>query len=226
MGTSLPSSRGGATGNGAAFSPVGRRRRQDEKTGSPRSRRTSYEYGRRAQLAGGNPYRARAYIRAAESLAAQTEPLGRLVAKKRLREIPGIGEAIAAVIEQLHRTGSHPLSFALAHAAVGADTDPMARLDTNQNRVLEESEAQAAGRQLFASLDQNGDGRIQLPEIEGRLGGPVVKAADVDADGALSFQEYAALLTARYKSANGNGLVDQSELSALTGQLLLVMVIP
>jgi DNA polymerase (family X) len=28
------------------------------------------EYGRRAQLAGGNPYRARAYIRAAESLAA------------------------------------------------------------------------------------------------------------------------------------------------------------
>ena len=66
------------------------------------------EYGRRAQLAGGNPYRARAYIRAAESLAAQTEPLDRLVANKRLREIPGIGEAIAAVIEQLHRTGSHP----------------------------------------------------------------------------------------------------------------------
>ena len=66
------------------------------------------EYGRRAQLAGGNPYRARAYIRAAESLAAQTEPLERLVAKKRLREIPGIGEAIAGVIEQLHRTDSHP----------------------------------------------------------------------------------------------------------------------
>ena len=66
------------------------------------------EYGRRAQLAGGNPYRARAYIRAAESLAAQTEPLDRLVTKKRLRELPGIGEAIAAVIEELHRTGSHP----------------------------------------------------------------------------------------------------------------------
>src|SRR4051812_49609185 len=47
-----------------------------------------------------------AYIRAAESLAAQTEPLERLVAKKRLREIPGIGEAIAAVIEQLHRIAS------------------------------------------------------------------------------------------------------------------------
>ena len=34
------------------------------------------EYGRRTAMAGGNPYRARAYIRAAESLAAQTEPLG------------------------------------------------------------------------------------------------------------------------------------------------------
>ena len=31
------------------------------------------EYGRRTALAGGNPYRARAYIRAAESLAAQTQ---------------------------------------------------------------------------------------------------------------------------------------------------------
>ena len=65
------------------------------------------EYGRRAALAGGNPYRARAYVRAAESLAAQAEPLERIIASKRLRDIPGVGEAIASVIEQLHRTGSH-----------------------------------------------------------------------------------------------------------------------
>ena len=62
------------------------------------------EYGRRAQLAGGNPYRARASS-ALPKVLPQTEPLDRLVAKKRRR---GIGEAIAAVIEQLHRTGSHP----------------------------------------------------------------------------------------------------------------------
>jgi DNA polymerase (family 10) len=65
------------------------------------------EYGRRAALAGGNPYRARAYVRAAESLAAQAEPLERIITSKRLRDIPGVGEAIASVIEQLHRTGSH-----------------------------------------------------------------------------------------------------------------------
>ena len=116
--------------------------------------------------------------------------------------------------------------FALAHAAVAADTDPMDRLDTNQNRLLEESEAQAAGRQLFGSIDENRDGRLEPAEIRGRLGGPVLKAADLDADGALNSQEYAALLTARYKSANANsdGLVDLSELGSLTGQLLLVMV--
>ena len=65
------------------------------------------EYGRRAALAGGNPYRARAYVRAAESLAAQAEPLERIITSKRLRDIPGVGEVIASVIEQLHRTGSH-----------------------------------------------------------------------------------------------------------------------
>src|SRR6478752_3304591 len=66
------------------------------------------ELSQRATLAGGNPYRARAYARAAESLGALTVPLDRIVAEGKLREIPGVGEAIADIIEQLHRTGSHP----------------------------------------------------------------------------------------------------------------------
>jgi DNA polymerase (family 10) len=66
------------------------------------------EYGRRTALAGGNPYRSKAYLRAAESLAALAEPLDRIVAEGRLREIPGIGEAIADIITRLHRTGTHP----------------------------------------------------------------------------------------------------------------------
>ena len=118
--------------------------------------------------------------------------------------------------------------FALAQPAMSVDTDPMARLDTNQNRLLEESEAQAAGRQLFGSInEENRDGSLQPEEIKDKTGGPVQKAADTDADGALNSQEYAAILTARYKSANGNGdgLVDPSELSSLTGQLLLVMIV-
>lgn len=66
------------------------------------------EYGRRAALAGSNPYRSRAYLRAAESLVAQTEPLARLVEEDRLREIPGVGEAIADIITKLYETGTHP----------------------------------------------------------------------------------------------------------------------
>ncbi|GEP59888.1 DNA polymerase/3'-5' exonuclease PolX [Reyranella soli] len=60
------------------------------------------------ELAGGNPYRARAYGRAAENLALSPLPLHQLVAEGRLTEIPGIGEALAGVITQLHETGEHP----------------------------------------------------------------------------------------------------------------------
>jgi len=46
------------------------------------------EYGQRAALRGGNPYRAKAYTRAAENLLALIEPLEDLVAEGRLKEIP------------------------------------------------------------------------------------------------------------------------------------------
>ena len=61
-----------------------------------------------------------------------------------------------------------------------------------------------------------------------RIGAAVLKAADPDADGALNPQEYAALITPRYKSANTNsdGLVDGAELGSLAGQLLVIMVLP
>jgi len=59
-------------------------------------------------LYGGNPYRAKAYLRAADSVALLTEPIGDLIAQNRLREIPGVGEAIAGVITTLFQTGSHP----------------------------------------------------------------------------------------------------------------------
>jgi hypothetical protein len=55
-----------------------------------------------------------------------------------------------------------------------------------------------------------------------------MKAADPDADAGLNRQEYASLLTARYKSANENadGTLDSNELASLAGRLLLVMVLP
>jgi DNA polymerase (family X) len=67
------------------------------------------ELGRRTALAGDNYYRSRAYLRAAESLAAMTESLERIIDEKRLREIPGIGDAIADIVTKLHHTGTHQL---------------------------------------------------------------------------------------------------------------------
>jgi DNA polymerase (family X) len=66
------------------------------------------EFGQRTTLRGGNPYRSKAYTRAAENLLALTEPLEDLVAEGRLTEIPGVGDAIADIITKLHKTGDHP----------------------------------------------------------------------------------------------------------------------
>src|SRR3569623_1453324 len=66
------------------------------------------EYAQRTAMRGGNPYRAKAYSRAADSLAALAVPLDVLVAEDRLTEIPGVGDAIADIITKLHITGSHP----------------------------------------------------------------------------------------------------------------------
>src|SRR6188472_3936705 len=66
------------------------------------------EFGRRIALAGSDYYRSRAFLRAADRIAALAEPLERVVDESRLRDIPGIGEAIADIVTQLHRTGTHP----------------------------------------------------------------------------------------------------------------------
>ena len=70
--------------------------------------RLLHEFGQRTALRGGNPYRARAYTRAAENLLAVPEPLETLIAQNRLREIPGVGAAIADIVTKIHKTGGHP----------------------------------------------------------------------------------------------------------------------
>ena len=65
------------------------------------------ELAQRMELEGGNPYRARAYARAAENLSLSPEPLDRLIKEGRLTKIPGIGDAIATVITKLHQTCQH-----------------------------------------------------------------------------------------------------------------------
>ncbi|WP_348640302.1 hypothetical protein [Mesorhizobium sp. B1-1-7] len=66
------------------------------------------EYAHRTFLRGGNPYRTRAYLRAADSLTALSQPLDRIIAAGALTSIPGIGDAIADIVTKLHQTGTHP----------------------------------------------------------------------------------------------------------------------
>jgi DNA polymerase (family 10) len=66
------------------------------------------EYAQRTVLGGGNPYRAKAYSKAADSLAALAVPLDVVIAEDRLTEIPGVGDAIADIVSKLHKMGTHP----------------------------------------------------------------------------------------------------------------------
>src|SRR3954462_7285241 len=66
------------------------------------------EISQRLLLAGEDPYRAGAYARAAENLLTLTIPLQDVIAQGRLREIPGVGAALAEVIRTLHQHGTTP----------------------------------------------------------------------------------------------------------------------
>ena len=67
-----------------------------------------YEIAQRMKLQGGNRFRVRAYRTAADNLSAITRPLAEVIAAGELTSIPGIGSAIAGVIERLYKTGSDP----------------------------------------------------------------------------------------------------------------------
>jgi DNA polymerase (family 10) len=67
------------------------------------------EIGRLLEFKGENPFKVRAYVNAARALAELGEPLDAVVAEGRLREIQGIGAAIADKIMAFAETGSIPL---------------------------------------------------------------------------------------------------------------------
>ena len=64
------------------------------------------EIGQRLSLAGENPYKARSYSRAAQGLMSLTVSLEEVIASDRLREIPGVGAALAEAIKHLHQHGT------------------------------------------------------------------------------------------------------------------------
>src|ERR1043165_981329 len=65
------------------------------------------EIGERLQMEGDSRFKSRAYYKAADSLRALGEPLPQIIDEGRVREIPGVGEAIAEKIETMYRTGTH-----------------------------------------------------------------------------------------------------------------------
>ncbi|HEY1371801.1 MAG TPA: PHP domain-containing protein [Candidatus Binatia bacterium] len=67
------------------------------------------EIGRFLDVKGENRFKARAYERAARALETLDADLDLLVLNRRLTEIPGIGSALAAVIDELYRTGKSSL---------------------------------------------------------------------------------------------------------------------
>lgn len=71
------------------------------------------EFGKRLELSGVEPFKVRAYYKAAENLAALTVPLDAMIAESRLRDIPGVGQALAEKITAFQRTGTHPKLEAL-----------------------------------------------------------------------------------------------------------------
>src|SRR4030095_11718852 len=63
------------------------------------------EIGTLLELKGENPFKTRAYHNAARTLEGLSDDLGLLVREERLREIPGVGEALAEKITELFKTG-------------------------------------------------------------------------------------------------------------------------
>jgi DNA polymerase (family 10) len=64
------------------------------------------EIGALLELEGENPFKVRAYENGARAVEGVVEDLGALVETGRLREVKGIGEALAKKIADLHRTGT------------------------------------------------------------------------------------------------------------------------
>lgn len=77
-------------------------------TGAQMVARLLRELGQRVALSGDNPFRSRAYLRAADILAALPVPLEEVIAEGALTGLPGVGDTIADIITKLHAAGSHP----------------------------------------------------------------------------------------------------------------------
>ena len=82
-----------------------------------------------------NPFKAQAYERGAHALENLAEDFDAFVRAHRLTAIPGIGSALAAVIEEVYQTGKHKNNF-----AIGKTTSSFYNLSVKQNGQVIRSE--------------------------------------------------------------------------------------
>jgi DNA polymerase (family X) len=130
------------------------------------------EFGQRTALRGGNPYRAKAYIRAAENLMALAEPLEEVIVEDRLKEIPGVGDAIADIITKLYKTGEHPSLQAMRKEIPGRALEMLAIPGLRPDKVMK------IYRELgISSVDEleqaANEGRLKL--VKRSRGGPAIE---------------------------------------------------
>jgi len=66
------------------------------------------EFARRFEPGGANPFSARAYLHAAESVLRSPTSVGDLIANNQLLKLHGVGRTIAGTIMIVYQTGTHP----------------------------------------------------------------------------------------------------------------------
>lgn len=137
------------------------------------------ELGQRIEISGDSPFKARAYHRAAESLLALTVPLDEVIAAGRLRDLPGVGAAIADKIVAFHESGTHPTEgFRLTdgfqrRARIGAAAFwPLFLVTGRPPQPEEEPLGSRIYTKVTLSFEQsaNPDSRITLSETRDDLG--------------------------------------------------------
>jgi len=104
------------------------------------------EFGQRSALRGGNPFRAKAYARAADSLLALSIPLEIVIAQDRLQEIPGVGEAIADIIKNAPRDQVLKRPWTLATTKSKAAARPAYLAGARNLRTFARIAANSGGR--------------------------------------------------------------------------------
>jgi DNA polymerase (family X) len=109
------------------------------------------EFGLRMSLKGGNPYRAKAFLTAAQNLKTLSQPLDKVIARGGLTAVPGIGEAISDIVEKLHRTGTHPR---LEEMRKEMPSGLLEILELPQVRAQDLAKIQKAGIQGLAELEE------------------------------------------------------------------------